>query len=239
MSEMYLAEDARFCAIGLQLVVLDLRTGKYIAVDCEACPNLLKGIVSAGNNKYRQLIVDAAVARSAAELINSLMSRRILTKFHAEIDLRPALVPVPRRSLVSVPPVCPEGLSVRAWFRVCTSFVKVALLLRFAGFKRLVRRLEAQSGVAPPMSELQNSAKLRAVVRAFCRIRPWLYTAHEHCLFDALVLTEFLRRYRQQASFVIGVAPTPFSAHAWVQVGDCLIDDTLEVIGKYSRILVA
>ena len=80
---------------------------------------------------------------------------------------------------------------------------------------------------------------VQCLTHAFCRIRPWIYTAHNRCLVDSLILAEFLHRYGYPARLVIAIEPMPFSAHAWVQLGECVIDDTVEAVRRFAPILVA
>ncbi|HVZ34530.1 MAG TPA: lasso peptide biosynthesis B2 protein, partial [Polyangiaceae bacterium] len=57
------------------------------------------------------------------------------------------------------------------------------------------------------------------------------------CLFDSLVLAEFLRRRGVRATLVIGISTVPFAAHACVQFGDLVLNDTVEKVQGYTPIL--
>ncbi|WP_405048906.1 lasso peptide biosynthesis B2 protein [Rhizobium rhizogenes] len=57
------------------------------------------------------------------------------------------------------------------------------------------------------------------------------------CLEDSLACAFFLRRYITGVSFRIGVKQPPFMAHAWVQVGELIANDTKPVVETYSEIL--
>jgi hypothetical protein len=56
-------------------------------------------------------------------------------------------------------------------------------------------------------------------------------------LFDSLVLSAFLTKCGQPCTFVIGIATKPFVAHAWVQSGDAVLNDTAEYIQTFDPIL--
>lgn len=77
----------------------------------------------------------------------------------------------------------------------------------------------------------------RDLVGIFLQLRPWFYTARDQCLFDSLVLVEFLRQYHVPATYVIGVTAKPFSAHCWVQLGALVLNDDVERVAQFTPIL--
>lgn len=74
------------------------------------------------------------------------------------------------------------------------------------------------------------------MLNSFLRLRLFFYTAHRRCLFDSLVLTAFLTKTGVPCTFVIGVSTKPFLAHAWVQIGETVLNDTAEHIQMYTPI---
>jgi hypothetical protein len=85
-----------------------------------------------------------------------------------------------------------------------------------------------------------NSANLHtvgALISSFRQLRIWFYTAHDQCLFDSLVLSVFLTLLKVPCTFVIAVASKPFLAHAWVQVGDMVLNDTAEHVQEFQPLL--
>lgn len=85
----------------------------------------------------------------------------------------------------------------------------------------------------------QTDYKLSAAIQLFRQVRPWIYTARNNCLFDALVFTDYLLRLGFDAVFVIGVRTRPFEAHAWTQIGTALVDDLPERVQTFTPIVVA
>lgn len=59
------------------------------------------------------------------------------------------------------------------------------------------------------------------------------------CLLDTLALRTFLARRRLTASIVFGVSPDPFAAHAWLQSGDLVLNETVSYARMHTPILVA
>ena len=57
------------------------------------------------------------------------------------------------------------------------------------------------------------------------------------CLEDSIGCALFLRRYVAPITFHIGVLQPPFRAHAWVQSGELIVNDTKAAVEDYSEIL--
>ena len=72
----------------------------------------------------------------------------------------------------------------------CAAYLRTLLDIKFRPIVATVRRLETrklrrEGGSASRMQTLE-------LVRIFRVLRPFLFTAKDHCLFDSLVLIEFL-----------------------------------------------
>lgn len=61
---------------------------------------------------------------------------------------------------------------------------------------------------------------------AFNRVRPYV-PIEMRCLVDSLSLVKFLAKRGLHAHLVMGVACDPFSAHAWVQHGSLVLNETV------------
>lgn len=105
------------------------------------------------------------------------------------------------------------------------------------GVLRCIERLRK----AHPIPERRDSVDegLARAVYYFRHLRPFLYTAHDHCLLDALILTYYMLRLGHDAAFVIGVRQRPFEAHAWARCGNLLLDDFPERVRLYTPLLIA
>lgn len=58
------------------------------------------------------------------------------------------------------------------------------------------------------------------------------------CLYDSLALLEFLMHYGSRVDWVFGVTSDPFSAHCWLQHGNVVLNDSLDRVAGFSRILI-
>jgi hypothetical protein len=77
------------------------------------------------------------------------------------------------------------------------------------------------------------------LAQVFRRLRRFFFSEKNRCLFNALSLMYFLRRYGHFPLWVIGVNTAPFSAHSWVQEGPTTLDGDPAVICHFVPILVA
>ena len=80
------------------------------------------------------------------------------------------------------------------------------------------------------------AASLHAL--GFHRLRPFAFTAREHCLLHALALVRYLSFHGIDATWFIGVNTQPWRAHSWVQYEDIVLDATPEQVLEYTPILV-
>lgn len=84
----------------------------------------------------------------------------------------------------------------------------------------------------------QDSASVERLTGIFLRLRAWTYTAHDRCMFDSMVLANFLHRCGHSARFVVGVSGQPFAAHSWVQLGEYALNELDSRARRYAPILV-
>ena len=87
-------------------------------------------------------------------------------------------------------------------------------------------------------SDVQWVQAAYPLVEAFLHLRALYFTTKDECLFDSLVLVEFLARHGLYPTWVIGVSTNPFKAHSWVQVGDRVLNDLPERVSMFTPILV-
>jgi transglutaminase superfamily protein len=232
-----LAHDVYVCKLDDAAVFLDLRANQYFAVPPEsiaALDEMVEGFCTLSAASPRRRSSES----SAESTIESLVSRGILT------ESRDAGVPARRVTISASQAIAPgqRSNSVRAIHGSHLAFFIGALcdalfhvhLNRLKPLLDRIRVLQAQSGEASGPSRLDAVLELLEVFR---RLRTFFYTAKDFCLVDALTLTLFLHKYEHAPTFVIGIRTKPFVAHAWVQVGNCIIDDRIEASQGFTPIL--
>ncbi|CCG37616.1 hypothetical protein XMIN_2605 [Xanthomonas citri pv. mangiferaeindicae LMG 941] len=74
--------------------------------------------------------------------------------------------------------------------------------------------------------EAETRRRIEEAAAAFNHIRPYV-PIETRCLIDSLAMIRYLARRRLHAHLVMGVSCDPFSAHAWVQYGPLILNDTV------------
>jgi hypothetical protein len=109
--------------------------------------------------------------------------------------------------------------------------------------KRAERHLRAGMAVGVAFLERTDvgdadlAAQARFVAAAWQSKRLW--SAENKCLPRSLALANALRSAGGAARLVIGVRLNPFAAHAWVQDGTIVLNDTVDHVLLFTPILVA
>jgi hypothetical protein len=147
----------------------------------------------------------------------------------------PIRIPVPTSSLVSSTPAVLPHHHFRHWGSFLQASLKASSKLRLQPLRRTVR------GVENRRHQLRNASShdqdtMHELVTIFHLLRPY-YMREYLCRFDSLALIEFLAHYHQFPSWVFGVKVEPFGAHCWVQEDDCLLNDTIDYVRRFTPIM--
>ena len=121
-------------------------------------------------------------------------------------------------------------------FRYWVSFARAAIVasasFRVQSLQRILRRVEVRkrryAGAA--------ANDLLELVAVFHRLRPY-YIREYLCRFDSLALIEFLAYHGCYPDWVFGVTAEPFTAHCWVQDGDCVLNDSADFVRRFTPIM--
>lgn len=112
----------------------------------------------------------------------------------------------------------------------------VRLHLKTRGFGRSVaraRRMAERTAVADYTPDLPDHTALRvAIAGAF-------FPGRAVCLEQSLALYLLLRRRGVPAELRLGVTPSPFHAHAWVELHGEPVNEDAETVAKFLPMPVA
>lgn len=223
-------------------ILLDLRSGIYLGINAGDVTGL-KGRIANWPTSRRSETHDVCPAIPAAQaanhpadrLIADLLERQILTA------LTPAATkncpPIPLRSVTMTGrAISRRHVSLRRAFQLTLALLIVRIRTRRGRLEPLLNWLECrQHRLDEPTAPAAGD--LEALLSSHCQWRIWFYTAHNHCLLDSLILSVFLTHYRVPSTFVIGIATKPFHAHAWVQIGECVLNESAEHVQMFVPIL--
>lgn len=100
---------------------------------------------------------------------------------------------------------------------------------------KLKKRKDRQLAKNPPAVSFEQT---RELVEIFRILRALFYTSYDECLFDSLVLVNFLASYGIYPQMIFGIKMGPFAAHAWVQDGAVGYNCSVDMIDGFNPIMV-
>jgi hypothetical protein len=214
-----LASGISFCAVEDRYVFLDIRADRYFC------------LTEAGDAAFRAWLADPdqVVAQTRSELLDS----GLLEDGPARPTAPWTPPAAPRASLLDqdLPPAS-FGAGLLAAQRI--SYARIRL--RLAGLERSL----AHYGRAKRRARLPDAAALpqcAAVAAAFSRAGQ-LRSSLDTCLVHSLAVAHALAARGAAAELVIGVRLGPFAAHSWVQQGELIVNDRLDMVRTFTPIMV-
>jgi hypothetical protein len=113
------------------------------------------------------------------------------------------------------------------------ALLTAALRLRRRTFRQNLDRLSRRRARLTKAPGGEAAARL---ADRFLAARRWLPFS-PICLRDSLALLEYLALHGVAADLVVGIEAAPFSAHCWVQSGDCALNETVHQAQRHAPIL--
>ena len=117
------------------------------------------------------------------------------------------------------------------------SVLYATFMLKRRPFEALLHNLQRRKDCHRRAGTQCSVAQIREHVKVFSWLRPFAYAESDACLFDSVVLTDFLFRQGIAADFLVGVRIRPFAAHSWVQAQGFALNDLPEYLAAYTPIL--
>jgi hypothetical protein len=106
------------------------------------------------------------------------------------------------------------------------------LLLRFRGFEALIRKVETWRTADPHTTDPETCKRVCAAVN---RAQVY-YPKKAMCLQHSAVVTCLLRRNGVPAEMILAAQEFPPKAHAWVEVGNAVVNDFKQVKTRYREL---
>jgi hypothetical protein len=232
-----LSRHAYCCEVEGGAVILELATGRYVGIDTKYLHDLRSRV----SNWPKRNDIDPGT-----ECVPDAESEGIIARLHARGILTTRNTPGRSTlSLAATAALIPSeswmrgGPAVKCFFQFAMSLLIVSLRYRNKTLASMVNWLSENQRSIHLARRDATSYEVERLVASFSRLRIWFYTADRHCLFDSLVLAVFLTRLTVPCTFAIGVSTKPFLAHSWVQVGDLILNDTIEHVHLFTPILAA
>lgn len=228
----WLAPDVHLCRVLDAIVFLNLLTDDYPTLTSDQAQAL--GWVVQG----WPVPPCAGRAEYAGRLAEKLVEAGLLTR--DERIGKPAtpatLVADEVPSSIGVGGVSRQAIRLRDVWNFLIAWAGASATMRWRGLHASIHSVRArkQKRTAVPC----DPAQLEQLVLLYRRLRCYAFTVRDRCLLHSLILVRFLARYDVFPLLVIGVRLRPSGAHAWVQQGAAVLDDTPARVRSYTPILV-
>jgi len=238
MSSYLIPNHVYLCKTSDGVVFLNLRKDKYLGIGGEELSHLRPLIAGwpVAQVAEATLPMHSRACQIAAELHRAglLTMDKTVGKMACPPELQQA-----ESSILEQPAKAHPRTSAFLLARIAYAAAIVSSILRFRSLEGAVNRIRSRryEHRAPPGSETTTS--IVALTLTFFRLRPLLYSSRNRCLYDCLVLHEFLSGFGSVPAFVLGVTTFPFKAHCWLQAGPEVLTDYWENTRRYTPILVA
>jgi Transglutaminase-like superfamily len=227
-----ISPHVRWCGTEDGTILLDLNSGRYLGIShadrCKVAPFV--------NDWSLEQETAVDLQSSADGTLASLLNAGILcSASRHEPSPRPRLSAaqdtIPFEDVLDAPRVHAIDLA-----RLMAAYLRVRLSLKRRSMQRIVSRIDNRKrrATAYPSGEPATASD---VARLYLHLRPLVLTARDRCLFDSLVMIEYLSMYHVFPEWVIGVRTQPFGAHSWVQNGAVVLNDTPERVSSFTPIL--
>jgi hypothetical protein len=228
-------EHIGFCETDDGVLFLDLRRSRYMGISKEDGDALSSALLEGPRS-----ITDDMTDRGNG-VLNTLVAHGVLdptrrTRVAPRTELADASDCIGLEEIV-LPAAGIDGHHVLAFLYACAM---THCRLRFRSLHAIVQDIKAKRDCAAAAGRVGSGERrrMRDLVVCFRRIRPFVYTAREACLFDSLALIYFLARFDLFPTWVIGVKTRPFAAHSWVQHDALVLNDLPETVRAFTPILV-
>jgi hypothetical protein len=224
------------CATDKSAILMDLRHDAYIGLD-QAQAGALSKLVR-GWPPSNSASSDAGDDKNALAFAEQLVRRHLLTKDDSQgKDCHPLILEPVEASLVDKYSDLAARIRLGDFGKFLMACLRAKLALSCFTLERVVRRMEQRKLRRHDGPGTLDVDRLQALMVKFHYLRSFVYTARGNCLFDSLVVIEFLAAYGVFPVWVIGVNPKPFAAHSWVQQGNLVLNGEPGFVRTFTPIV--
>jgi Transglutaminase-like superfamily len=232
----FLTAQAYCCEFNDGAIILDMRAAAYLGIDAGHLSDLRACVGNWPNSFGRDPDAKSTDNVAVKGLIADLLNRGILTTTPTQAHSCGLENPTSTLTTTGWAAV-PRRIPIAHIVQFSASLLLVLLRCRDQRLASLLAWIRRRQVSIHRDGHSSTWDQNRELVASFLRLRIWFYTAYRHCLFDSLVLSVFLTRRMVPCTLVIGVSTKPFVAHSWVQIGECVLNDTVEYVQSFTPIL--
>lgn len=210
-----LAPGVGFCAVGRDLVFLDLRRDRYF---------LLDGVRRAAFERL------CSGEPNDGEAMTLLVETGLFIRSDVGSHIAPLAIDVPDADL-SRPD--DRRTEIRA---IVTAWLALAWARRALNPDRLSSTIENRLQAKLRTPDPKGDEQLGAIAAEFARARVFVPIS-PRCLIDSLALYRIALRNGLAPTLVFGVRTNPFAAHCWLQSRSHILTGTAEEARNYRPLL--
>jgi Transglutaminase-like superfamily len=230
----YLGAHAYCCEFDDGAIILDLRGDTYLGIDAQHLSHLRNCIVNWPESDRHGRHAEHHNSSASESLIADLLARKILSTLPT---VRHSGVPMNVTTAQTLAPaVMRKRIPAVHIVQFASALLLVAVHLKNGRLESLLDWLHQRQSCVRSEDAAAGQDLIRQLA-SFRWLRTWCYTTQRHCLFDSLVLSVYLTFAMIPCALVIGVTTKPFLAHAWVQRGASVLNDTAEHVRDFKCIL--
>jgi hypothetical protein len=221
-------------------VFLDTKKDKYIGLAATHC-NALSALVQDWPASARPDPSNNAADETEAESVAShLVEAGLLSRIHpGRLREAPRDALTDSATLLSLGanrdtriPI--QGIDI---LRFILAWVRASSELRLLPIHRVIEAVESRKCRHYTAASAFDVEEAGELTRKFRRLRAFVFSGRNHCLFHSLVLVHFLASYNVFPTWVVGIRTRPFGAHSWVQYKHYVLDTTPEHVCFYTPIM--
>lgn len=184
----------------------------------------------------KMLEVDGYIDEKASKLINTLVDNHLIT-FNNQINTKSSLnhsftseISLPKESIYPATFINRYDLKLKDFISVfiVNSYVRTK-------FKIYKTPLKLGKGIFSAKTSNKELSRLIGLYNSALVFTPW--RGVNKCLLKSMSLKYFLDFHGFKTDLIIGVKTNPFFAHAWLQIGDLVLNDDIDRVGDYSPIM--
>lgn len=203
------------CEINGQVIFLDVLADRYSRLDLAAATLVVSGRVEELQPEFRQHLDRLGWLNGQA-----------LTARSSCVDL----VHPTREHSAEFDPGVPSGRQILSAF---LSLLQARVAIARSNLDTLLRSVQRKNLIA---GEIRQPAGRRGdLISAFEYVER-AATRKDRCLLRAIGLQHYLAKQGYESALVFGVRLNPFEAHCWLQDGDLILNDTIEMVGRFTPI---
>jgi hypothetical protein len=124
----------------------------------------------------------------------------------------------------------------------CSRFLRAVVYawstLRLLPIERIIMRVRERNAAIDRGAGAVSQQTLSSAISVFVKMRPFVFAAQDACLFECLVLSEFLAHTGILPNWIFAVQFEPFRAHCWLQLDSIVLNDSVENVTRFCPIMI-